>query len=604
MLNHPGNRRQLLTAPHDPAIGPAEEMRNTLLELLIEKFNGFEATDFDAYRPEKWQSNLYNGERLRVRQKMEALGKALQPKMSGQVGLPLGLETSSDRPCLWNQKSVHCQWLCLLRPVEIQKTLEASHGFRGPLVQTVTDPAAYNRHAFLGLKLDMNGIEVAWQVNGMASADAGTMASAMLPSSTTYNTISALLKGLGDEYAVKIVGNRPGEAHEWPANAAPMDQIAQTAAIGDFSSISISRFLPRAQVEGTEEQGFEAITSELEKLAPIYKLLVWHEENDLINLKEAMARQDEERSKRREAEERERERKEEERRLRAQEARRRTEEQEKERRDAEYVLRRLAEEQLRYRLQKEQEAAEQAAASAARAGNLAEAPVTAGAGAEILPPPSQNIRAESGAPGDGDSHGVETTGIAASTESAAASESTTATSSLKAVSSLGTAAEGKPDPNVKKGVYWTEAGKQLFEARQKSAELRASQTTSEEGRRGDNDDRTGGRRGQRAGTQSPLSSSKNKSGQGGRHQDGSPAAPRNQRSTGEGRSSRPNSVFTSAPAPTNKADDFAVGNQVMLNRGLFAGRLGTLKSLAGRKAKVEVGGLMVNMELGDLKKTE
>jgi len=76
----------------------------------------FHATDFDAYEPSKWSSNVYNLERLKVKQKLEALGRALGPELRTGAGAgSLAWEVSAEHPALWNNHQVRSQQLYFLR---------------------------------------------------------------------------------------------------------------------------------------------------------------------------------------------------------------------------------------------------------------------------------------------------------------------------------------------------------------------------------------------------------------------------------------------------------------------------------------------------------
>ena len=46
-------------------------------------FPGLTGSDFECYEPRKWKSNVYNRERMEVRQKLLALARLSAPGLSG-----------------------------------------------------------------------------------------------------------------------------------------------------------------------------------------------------------------------------------------------------------------------------------------------------------------------------------------------------------------------------------------------------------------------------------------------------------------------------------------------------------------------------------------
>ena len=86
-------------------------------------FPGFTAADFDAYQVKKWKSNVFNRERLEVKQKLASLGRELQGVMIAPDGSPLAVEASVEHPALWNHKQVEAQHLYFSRNEGARKEL-------------------------------------------------------------------------------------------------------------------------------------------------------------------------------------------------------------------------------------------------------------------------------------------------------------------------------------------------------------------------------------------------------------------------------------------------------------------------------------------------
>src|SRR6187399_440481 len=88
-------------------------------------FTGLGASDFDAYLPAKWRSNVYNRERLEVKQRLWALAPSLATALLGPDGAPLTAAASVEHPALFNQKQVEAQHLYFSRGEAARRELDA-----------------------------------------------------------------------------------------------------------------------------------------------------------------------------------------------------------------------------------------------------------------------------------------------------------------------------------------------------------------------------------------------------------------------------------------------------------------------------------------------
>src|SRR5262249_60669389 len=74
-------------------------------------FGGFTDKDFDAYAAKKWRSNVFNRERLEVKQKLAELGREVAGGLTAADGSPLLCEASVPHPALWHHQQVDAQAL-------------------------------------------------------------------------------------------------------------------------------------------------------------------------------------------------------------------------------------------------------------------------------------------------------------------------------------------------------------------------------------------------------------------------------------------------------------------------------------------------------------
>ena len=74
---------------------------------------GLQDQDFEAYAPTKWKSNVFNRERLEVKQRLVELVREAAGAMVASDGSPLLLETSAEHPALWElDEGDHLRYRC------------------------------------------------------------------------------------------------------------------------------------------------------------------------------------------------------------------------------------------------------------------------------------------------------------------------------------------------------------------------------------------------------------------------------------------------------------------------------------------------------------
>src|SRR5687767_4522289 len=134
-------------------------------------FPGFSVADFDAYAPNKWKSNVFNRERLEVKQKLLALGKELAGAVVAADGSPLTVETSVEHPALWNHKQVEAQHLFFSRNEGARKELDRIMDRARPILTMLEDPTPQRNHLFLSVTLTQDSVEFALKLHPDARVD-------------------------------------------------------------------------------------------------------------------------------------------------------------------------------------------------------------------------------------------------------------------------------------------------------------------------------------------------------------------------------------------------------------------------------------------------
>ncbi len=283
-----------------------------MVRLLIDSFEGFSPADHDAFRPEKWANNRYNLERRRVRERLEALGRAVVPALA-EAGVELDVAVSEEVPSLWNARCVRDLWLYFLRTEADRGRMSAVLDRGRSLQQVVASPAHHTRHLFVGVRIGLEGVEVGAVLPEGAWVDRDNAAAACADPDGL-----AVLSAALDELT-------PG----WTVGAGPTRLTRCYGRDGDETS----------------HEGFTSEAAErLLELAPVYRMVAWARDNDRIGLEERLGAEAAE-ARVREAEvEEARRAKEEAHRRRAEAAAARAREAEEARRAAEERFRRLRKE--------------------------------------------------------------------------------------------------------------------------------------------------------------------------------------------------------------------------------------------------------------------
>src|SRR4051812_28835176 len=112
-------------------------------------FPGFSEADFEAYAPKKWKSNVFNRERLEVKQKLVSLSREVMGVLSAADGSPLAVEASVEHPALWNHKQVEAQHIFFSRNEGARKELDTIINRATSMASLIEDPTPMRNHLFL-----------------------------------------------------------------------------------------------------------------------------------------------------------------------------------------------------------------------------------------------------------------------------------------------------------------------------------------------------------------------------------------------------------------------------------------------------------------------
>ncbi len=133
------------------------------------RFTGFGPEAFAAFEPRKWSSNLYNLERMAVRDQLRALGVSMEGVLRGER--PLAWEVTPHIPSIFNGRKVQELVLTFTRTEADKKAILPLLDSRLSLPEQLSDAAEHHRHVTLGVRITLRGVEVGLMLHSTAWLD-------------------------------------------------------------------------------------------------------------------------------------------------------------------------------------------------------------------------------------------------------------------------------------------------------------------------------------------------------------------------------------------------------------------------------------------------
>jgi len=252
-------------------------------------FPGFTERDFDAYAPQKWKSNVFNRERLEVKQKLLLLGKELAGALTAADGSPLLCEASVEHPALWNHKQVEAQHLFFSRNEGARKELDRVIERARPMTTMLEDPTPQRNHIFLAVSIGHEQIELAVKLHPDARVDRQNL-ERKLGELWEREKLLALLRDLPDGYTVGVTGQTqlPAASIDEAGLKTVVAELAKPELPGKTHLLVIGRVLPRSAAMAQGGALVETARRELAALLPIYQFVAWSRDNDFVLMREAL----------------------------------------------------------------------------------------------------------------------------------------------------------------------------------------------------------------------------------------------------------------------------------------------------------------------------
>lgn len=249
-------------------------------------FQGFTAADFDAYAQGKWSSNVFNIERLQVKQKLEALGRGLAPEMVAGDGAPLDMEVSAEHPTVWNQRSVDKQYLFFCRNKEARAELEGIISRGRSMASLVHDPSPLRNHALLSITVNQAGADLALKLHVDAAVDRDNL----LRKSQDFfqrEKLLALIAGLPEDFAFGTVADSND-----PTPVRQLDDAGLQRTLDIFSEGSdwlvIEQHREAAAAVALTSTFADHAREGLTALLPVLHHIAWRRDNDHVSMRETL----------------------------------------------------------------------------------------------------------------------------------------------------------------------------------------------------------------------------------------------------------------------------------------------------------------------------
>ena len=247
-------------------------------------FIGFSESDFDAYLKRKWASNVFNLERLQVKQKLESLGNQLAPNLLSADGSPLACAVSTEHPALWNQRKVDNQQLFFARNAEAREELSSIITKSRTMASLIEDPSPLRNHIFLGVQLCVSGLTIALRVHRDASVDRENFQRKVDDFLAREHVLAALVK-LGSAFSIGLSGESKIAADSLTDEALQRLSSALRTHDGWFEAThAIERSDAITQGPGVAE----SVAELLKQLLPPLRQIAWSRTNDFISVNETL----------------------------------------------------------------------------------------------------------------------------------------------------------------------------------------------------------------------------------------------------------------------------------------------------------------------------
>jgi len=253
------------------------------------QFVGFSDRDFDAYLESKWTSNVFNRERLEVKQKLLNLGRLLGPSLLAGDGSPLLCEASAEHPAIWNQHRVPDQYLFFSRNEETRRELDTIISRKRSMAALIEDPSPLRNHIFLSLMIDRSQLELALKLHSDAAIDRDNL-QRKCQDYFQREKLLRMISELPEGFRIGLRG-----ANDAPA-ASCTDELLQRLiqelpATGSWLEVRYP--VPRETPIAKDPAFADFARDKLARLLlPVMGFIAWSRDNDFVSMRDALKKKE------------------------------------------------------------------------------------------------------------------------------------------------------------------------------------------------------------------------------------------------------------------------------------------------------------------------
>ncbi len=256
----------------------------------------FTAEDFDLFTPDKWSDLSYNLQRKDLKSRLKALAEAVM----NRIELPnLIMELGVEYPAIWNGKKVDRLEAFFMRPEDERSMLERVMVKEISISQQLMAPSTLYSHASVGFHMDSTGIHVGFRIPLLAVGD---MANARKALEVKTDSVINTFRSLKNEFYAQSGANTHEVVWDTLQDLSSVKEMLTPADETSVDSRKRSLFgllvsISRSDIEeGLEsERLVEKLAEYMDSVIPVYKILAWSPDNDLIDVRGLWHRMEEQR---------------------------------------------------------------------------------------------------------------------------------------------------------------------------------------------------------------------------------------------------------------------------------------------------------------------
>jgi len=251
-----------------------------MLGYRFDTFEGFLEADFAAFQEAKWSSNRFNIERMKVRAKMDALGRAVCDHLpAGTIPEGLTTQTTLDHPHIFNSHMVKYCWNYFDRPPDLRDAVGKALDRDRSLQEKVGDPAPLHHSAFVGLGIWEDRVEAFFRMHAHALLDRRNLI-ARLADPLETKPAEAMLMNLFQTVSIRCGDDAPLTMSEGVAPSHLLEKSLGSLA-GWFAAALV---IPRGEALSAGADLVPRLVQPLPLLLRFWEFGAWSRSNDRLKL--------------------------------------------------------------------------------------------------------------------------------------------------------------------------------------------------------------------------------------------------------------------------------------------------------------------------------